>query len=144
MTSIRKYVYAALLAAAALNFAPMKASAAEMPVKGKFTLTHAVMWGNAKIPAGEYEFSYYTSGVSPMLVLSKVSGSRSGYMVLVRATEDIKASSDNHLVLETSADGSYVSTMQLPEFGMALEFAAPTRAAEKQLAKATVATSAGQ
>ncbi|HVI76958.1 MAG TPA: hypothetical protein VM715_02100 [Candidatus Acidoferrum sp.] len=142
MTSIRRFVYVALLAAAAFNFAPKTASAEE-PAKGKFTLTHDVMWGNAKIPAGEYQFSYNIAGVSPVLVLSKISGSPAGYMVLVRATKEIASSASSHLVLETSPDGSYVSTMQLPEFGMALEFSAP-RKTEKQFAKAAIATSAGQ
>jgi hypothetical protein len=142
MISIRKFAYAALLATAALNFAATKASAEE-PVKGKFTLTHDVMWGNAKIPAGEYQFCYNTAGVSPVMVLSKVSGAPAGYMVLVSATDEITSSASSHLVVETSADGRYVSEMQLPEFGMALEFSAP-RVTVKQVAKAAIGASAGQ
>ena len=56
MNTVRKYVYAALLAAAAMNFAPTNA-AAEEPAHGKFTLKHDVNWGNAVVPAGEYSFS---------------------------------------------------------------------------------------
>jgi hypothetical protein len=143
MISTRKFVYAAFLAAAALNLTPKAASASE-PAKGKFTLTHDVLWGNAKIPAGDYLFSYNTESVSPVLTLSRVSGAPAGYMVLVRATEDITFSAANRLVLETSADGSYVSAMQLPYFGMSLQFAAPSHTAEKQLAKAATVASAGQ
>ncbi len=143
MISTRKFLYAALLAAAALNLTPTAASAAE-PAKGKFTLTHDVLWGNAKLPAGDYQFSYNTEGVSPVLTLSKISGAPAGYMVLVRATEDITFSAANRLVLETSADGSYVSAMQLPYFGMSLQFSAPSHTTEKQLAKAAVGGSAGQ
>jgi hypothetical protein len=53
MTLIRKFAYATLLALTALNFAPSLASAQE-PARGKFTLTHEVHWGDAKVPAGDY------------------------------------------------------------------------------------------
>ena len=52
MNTVRKFVYAALLVAAALHFAPSSA-AAEEPAHGKFTLKHDVNWGNAVVPAGE-------------------------------------------------------------------------------------------
>ena len=57
MTTIRKFVYAAVLAATAMNFAPSLAAAQE-PAHGKFTLKHNVNWSNAVVPAGDYEFSY--------------------------------------------------------------------------------------
>ncbi len=142
MTSIRKFVYAALLAAAALNIATV--ASAEEPARGKFTLTHDVRWGTAKLPAGDYQFSYHAEGVSPVLVLSKISGAPAGYMVLVRVTEEVNISAGGRLMLETSADGSYVTAMQLPEFGMVLHFAAPAHGPERQMAKASVGTSAGQ
>src|ERR1700693_4231670 len=79
MTSIRKFAYAALLAFTALNFAPSLASAQE-PARGHFTLTHEVHWGNAKVPAGDYEFSFDPNGTARMLSLSKLSGARAGYL----------------------------------------------------------------
>jgi hypothetical protein len=143
MTSIRKFIYAALVAATLLNFAPTPASAEE-PAKGKFTLTHEVRWGNAKIPAGDYQFSYNTVGISPVLMLSKISGAPAGYMVLVHMTEETPSSAVNHLVLETTSDGSYVSAMKLPEFGMTLYFDVPSHATGKEPAKAGLVASAGQ
>jgi len=141
MISIRKFAYAALLAAAALNLAPSLASAQE-PARGKFTLTHDVRWGTARVPAGEYAFSFNTEGFSPVLMLSKINGAPAGYMVLVSMTEEIKTSSINELELETNSDGSYVSAMQLPEFGMTLHFRVPTATAEKQIARAVTTASA--
>jgi hypothetical protein len=143
MTSIRKFAFAALLAASALSFVPAAASAQES-AHGKFTLSHEVRWGSATIPAGEYAFSFDPDNASPVLVLSKLSGARAGYMVLVPATEDAKASDVNRLVLETTADGSYVSAMELPRFGMTLHFNAPSHSPEKQIAKAVTTASAGQ
>ena len=82
MTTIRKFVYAALLAVTAMNFAPSLAAAQE-PAHGKFTLKHNVNWGNAVVPAGDYEFSYDPYQSKPVLTLSKLSGTRAGYMLLV-------------------------------------------------------------
>jgi hypothetical protein len=144
MTSIRKFAYAMLLAFTVLNYAPSLASAQE-PARGKFTLTHEVHWGNAKVPAGDYEFSFDPDTGAHMLSLSKLSGARAGYMLLVPSTEDAKPSDLSRLVLETTPDGSYVSAMQLPEFGMTLLFNVPSHATEKQIAKAaTTAAASGQ
>ena len=65
MTTVRKFVYAALLAVTAMSFTPSPAAAQE-PAHGKFTLTHNVNWGSAVVPAGDYEFSYYPYQPSPV------------------------------------------------------------------------------
>jgi hypothetical protein len=134
MTTIRKFVYAALLAVTAISFAPSLAAAQE-PAHGKFTLKHNVSWGNAAVPAGDYEFSYDPYQSSPVLTLSKLSGTRAGYMLLVVTAESSKPSDSNQLLLETTADGSYVSAMELAECGMTLHFSVPSHAL-KQMAKA--------
>jgi hypothetical protein len=134
MTTIRKFVYAALLAVTVVNFAPSLAAAQE-PAHGKFTLKHNVNWSNAVVPAGDYEFSYDPYQSKPLLVLSKLSGTRAGFMLLVSGSEESKPSDTNQLLLEIVADGSYVSTMQLAECGMTLHFNVPSHPL-KQMAKA--------
>jgi hypothetical protein len=131
-----------VLAASLLAIAPSPASAQE--ARGSFTLMHDVRWEKATIPAGEYGFSYDASNPSPVLVLSKLNGARAGFMMLVPATERTKASGGDRLVLESTPEGSYVSAMELPGFGITLEFNVPSRVAEKQLAKAVTTASAGQ
>jgi hypothetical protein len=143
MTSIRKFVLAVLLAASALLLAPTVASA-QQPAHGKFTLPHDVRWGSAKVPAGEYAFSFDPETASPVLILSKVSGVPTGFLMLVPSTEDSKPSDLNRLVLASTPEGSYVSKMQLPEFGMTLAFPVPSHAAEKPMAKAVTTASSGQ
>jgi hypothetical protein len=143
MKTIRYYAYAAMLAASALNFAPTLASAQEA-AKGKFTLSHEAHLGSATLAAGEYAFSFDPDSGSRMLNLSKLTGARTGYMVLVTDTEDSKPSDQSRLILEATTDGSYVSAMQLPEFGMTLRFTVPSHT-ERQIAKAaTTATASGQ
>ena len=143
MTLIRKFVFPALLAASALSLAPTVAWA-QQPARGKFTLPHDVRWGSAKVPSGEYEFSFDPENPSPVLILSKVSGVPTGFLMLVPSTENSRHSNVNRLVLESTPEGSYVSQMQLPEFGLTLDFAVPSHAAEKQMAKAVTTASAGQ
>jgi hypothetical protein len=135
MTSIRRFVYASLLVLTTLHLTPSTASAQEA-ARGTFTLTRDVHWGSAKIPAGDYRFSYEPNGVMGMLTLNKLDGTPKGYLLLVHDMEESKPSDLSRLVLKTARDGSYVSAMQLPEFGMTLHFAAPSRTSEKQIARA--------
>jgi len=139
MTSIRKFAYASLLAFTALNIAPSLASAQE-PARGQFTLSHEVHWENAKLPAGDYAFSFDPYNGSRMLIVSKLSGARAGYILLVPSMDDIKQSDLSRLVLEATPDGSYVSALQLPEYGMTLHFNVPSHTPERQIAKAATAT----
>ena len=143
MTSIRNFAYATLLAFTALNFSPITASAQEA-TRGKFTLTHAVCFGNAKLTAGDYEFSFDPNATSRILNLSKLGAAGTAYMVVVPSIEDTKAADISRLILKTTRDGSYVSAMQLPQFGMTLVFNVPSHTPERQLAKATATAAAGQ
>jgi hypothetical protein len=143
MKSIRNYVYATILAASALNFAPSLASGQES-AHGKFTLTHEVHWGSAKLPAGEYKFSFDPGNVSRTLTLSKISGVSAGFMVLVPDTDESKPTDASLLVLTATPEGSYVSAMQLPEFGMTLHFTVPAHAAAKQSARTATIASASR
>jgi hypothetical protein len=139
MKTIRKFAFATLLAMTTLNFAPTLASAQE-PAHGKFTLTHEVHWGSAKLPAGQYMFSFDPDAGFRVLSLNKLSGIGASYMVLVRVVDEAKPKDMSRLVLEATPGGSYVSAMQLPEFGMTLYFPVPSHATGKQIARADTAT----
>ena len=141
MRPIRNFAYATLLAFTALNFSPKTASAQE-PMRGKFTLTHEVRFGNAKLQAGNYEFSFDPNATSRMLTLSKLGADRTAYLVVVPSIEDTRPTDISRLILKTTRDGSYVSAMQLPQLGMTLVFTVPSHAAERQIAKATTTAAA--
>ncbi len=138
MRFICKYVYAALLSLTALNIVPSAIAGDEM-AKGSFTLSHDVHWQNALVPAGEYRFSLQADGVAGRLMLSKVSGTPAGFMLVVSDTDEMSGAGPGRLLLENTAEGSYVSRMQLPEYGIALNFRVPT---EKQMARVITAASA--
>jgi hypothetical protein len=140
MKSIRKFVYAAVLMLSAFNFAPSLASAQE--ASGTFTLAHEVHWQNAVVPAGKYRFTIETNGPSELLTLRKISGRGAGFMLLVTDTEESQPSDLSQLVVVPRPGGSFVSTMQLPEFGMTLHFAVPAEAREMAQSAATSTASA--
>jgi len=135
MTTIRKFAYAALLAFTTLNFLPSPASAQE-PAQGAFTLSHEVHWGNAMVPAGYYKFWFDPAATPRVLTLSRMSDPRAGFLLLVPSTTETKPSGMSRLMLENTSAGSYVNSMQLPEFGITLEFNVPSHPAERQIAKA--------
>jgi hypothetical protein len=139
MKTIRNFAYATLLVLTALNFAPSLASAQE-EAHGTFKLTHDVLWQNAVVPAGEYKFSFNSEDFPKLLMLSKLTGARTGYMLTVHDSEEAKPSDTSRLVVETTAEGSYVSAMQLPEFGVTLHFSVPAPVTERRIAKAAKTT----
>ena len=138
MKSIRRFVYAAVLVLSALNFAPSVASAQD--AVGTFTLTHEVRWQNAIVPAGKYRFTMGANGPSELLTLTKITGSGAGFLLMVTDTEASKPSDLSRLVVVPRPSGSFVSTMQLPDFGMTLHFAVP--AETREVAQAAVSTTA--
>ena len=125
MTSIRKFIYAGLLAFTTLNLMPNLASAQE-PANGQFTLSHDVHWQNAMVPAGDYKFSLEPEGAFGVLTLSKTSGVREGFVFLVDETDEAKATDSSRLFLQSTSAGSYARAMQLPRFGITLHFTVPS------------------
>jgi len=143
MISIRKFTLAALLAAATFTVAPNSASA-QQPARGNFKLTHDVLFGNTRIPAGDYAFSYDPQNTAPFLNLSKISSPRTGFIILVPSTEGTPTGHGSRLVLASSASGNYVKAMELPDCELTLHFFTPSGAAEKQIAKVVTTAPTGQ
>ena len=123
MKSIRRFAYAAFLTLSALNFTPSLASAQH--AAGTFTLTHEVHWQNTVVPAGKYRFTMGVNGPSELLTLTKITGTGAGFLLRVTDTEASQPSDLSRLVVVSRPDGSFVSTMQLPDFGMTLHFSVP-------------------
>jgi hypothetical protein len=135
MNSSRRFVYAAVLVLSALNFAPNLASAQD--AAGTFTLSHEVRWQSAVVPAGKYRFTVGASGSSEMLTLRKVNGSAAGFMLLATNAENSQPSDHSQLVVVSRPGGNFVSTMQLPEFGLTLNFGVPSETREVAQSVAT-------
>jgi len=128
MRSIGRFVYSVVLALSALTFTPSPASAQEM--HGSFTLSHEVRWQKYVVPAGDYRFEVQPKGPSAILQLRKVSGNNAGFLIMANNAESSKPSDLDRLVVVARASGSYVSSMELPQFGETLRFAVPTESRE--------------
>jgi hypothetical protein len=128
MRSIRRFVYSVVLALSALTFTPSPASAQEL--HGSFTLSHEVRWQRYVVPAGDYRFEVQPKGPSAILLLRKVSGDSAGFLILADNAELSKPSALAKLVVVARRSGSYVSSMDLPEFGETLRFAVPAESPE--------------
>ena len=139
MNSIRRLTYAALLAVSTLSIAPCVASA--QVAQGTFTLSHEVRWQNATVPAGGYRFSYDPDRPSGVLVLTRLDSASAGLIIMVPDTDTLENVGASHLVLNSSASGTYVSELLLPDSGVTLHFNTPRRT-DKQIAKATTTTTA--
>jgi len=135
ISTIRRFIYAGLLALTTLTLAPALASAQES--RGQFTLTHSVLWEKAIVPAGEYEFNFKAEGPTGVLTLTKLDSPHAGFMFLVSDTEETRPSDTSKLTLQRVSAGSYVSALTLADYGMTLHFAAPPRTAEKVIARAS-------
>jgi len=138
MKSIRRFAYAAVLTLSALNFTPSLASAQD--AAGTFTLTHEVHWQNAVVPAGKYRFTMGTNGPSELLTLTKITGTGAGFLLMVTDTEASQPSDLSRLVVVSRPSGSFVSTMQLPDFGMTLHFSVPPE--QRKIAQSAGTTTA--
>jgi hypothetical protein len=144
MKSIRKFAYASILALGTLTLMPALASAQD--ARGAFTLTHNVLWQNIAVPAGNYKFSVELRGPSEMLMLHKVSGDNSGFMILVNDVDSVvpttaAASENGKLTLVSQSGNRYVSSMELPSIGATLHFAVPAETRELAMARGASASS---
>jgi hypothetical protein len=128
MKSIRKLAYAAVLTLSALTFAPTLASAQDEG--GRFTLTHEVHWQNVVVPAGAYRFSLQSMGPSEMLTITKTTGRPASFMLIAKVS-DAPNSKAGRLVILSKFGEPYVSAMDLPQFEVTLQFAAPANSGKE-------------
>lgn len=135
MTSIRKFVYAAIVAASTFSLAPAVASAQE--ARGEFTLIHSVLWEKAVVPPGEYVFTFKGEGAMGVLTLTKLDNPHAGFMFLVNDTDVSQPVGTSKLVLQKMEAGTYVSAMTLADDGVTLHFTAPARSSAKEIARAS-------
>jgi hypothetical protein len=132
MTSLRKLIYAAVLAITTISLVPSLASAQES--RGQFTLTHSVLWEKAIVPAGQYVFNFKNEGATGVLTLTKLDSPHAGFLFLVTDTEEIRPSDTSKLTLRRIAAGTYVSAMTLADYGLTLRFTTPPQIKENVIA----------
>ena len=133
MKSLTRLAFAAVLAASALS---LPSSASAQSARGTFNLTHEVTWQSSVVPAGEYEFSLEPGGATVLLTLRPRSGNGPGFILLVNSTGRSTSSDLNRILLVSRAGKSFVSALELSNFGTTLRFTVPPESAGKELALA--------
>ena len=137
MKSIRSFWFAVILTLGTLG--QLAGSAyAQSPVQGRFNLPYEVNWENTVVPAGDYEFYLRPTGGSDLLTLQKIGGMSWAFLVLVREPAPAGSADLNKLVFVVREGKRFVRSMQLPEFGMGLDFIVPDKPVHsgKQIARA--------
>jgi len=137
MRSIRRFSFAVVLTLGALGqYAGL--AHAQSTVEGRFNLPYEVRWENTVVPPGDYEFYLRSAGASELLTLQKIGGNSWEFPVLARAPEQVRLGDLNQLTFVIRDGKRFVSSMQLPEFGMNLAFIVQDKPAHsgKQAAQA--------
>jgi len=129
MRSIRKFAYAAALAATILGVEPALVAAED--ARGAFTLTHEVHWQKYVLRPGNYAFSIKSVGSAEFLMLRGRNGTGTDAMLMVNNVETPKQDEVSQLVLVSRDGQSFVSTMELPGYDMSLHFAVPPDKSQK-------------
>lgn len=132
MNFVHKLVSTLALSLLALGLSSTVASA--QTARGTFTLTHDVRWQNASVPAGEYQFSLESRGPSELMTLRQRDGAHASFMLLVGSASPSAGASLDRLVLVSRGGKSYVRTLELPYYGIALHFTVPAEGTELALA----------
>ncbi len=125
MKTIRRFsfVRVLLLMAAALSLSTSYA-AAESSERGTFTLPTEAHWGITVLPAGTYSFTVESMGSYPTITVRSSDGKVSG-MFVATAVLSMEESGKQLLTLTRRGDEMYVSSFQLSDEGVVLEYTLP-------------------
>ncbi len=93
-------------------------------VHGKFKLTTETRWGKLLLAPGEYQFTTSPDAAGRIVTVSSKDSGRSG-MIMSEGVSDPDSARGSRLLLGQSAEGVYVRSLALGEFGMTLTFGAP-------------------
>ncbi len=129
MRSIRKFAYAAALAATIFCLEPTLVAAED--ARGVFTLTHEVHWQKYVLRPGDYSFYVKSVGSAEFLTLRGHNGTGTDAMLMANDVETPKQDRVSQLVLVSRGGQSFVSTMELPGYDMTLHFTVPSEKTQK-------------
>lgn len=126
MRSIRRFTYATLLVLGVFSLQPSLAAAEDG--SGHFTLAHEARLQNLVLPAGEYAFSVESMGFSKLVRLRNVTQDPlgAGVLTIVNDVETLNTEGVNRLLMVSRNGESFVTALELPDFGIVLRFKVPS------------------
>ena len=129
MRSIRKFAYAAVLGLSIFTIQPTLVAAED--ARGVFTLSHEVHWQNVVLGPGDYAFSLKGAGRPMFLMIRGIHGTDTDAMLLVSEVRPAKSTGSSKLTLVPRGGQSFVSSMELSDYEMALNFVVPSETSSK-------------
>jgi hypothetical protein len=140
-----KYFVVRALVFALFGIGLLSASGSAETLRGTFKLSTEARWGMMVLAPGDYEFTYDSASSSRVVTVQSRESGWTG-MVMAKALSGTGDKATSGLQLATSEKGTYVKSLYISEFGVALDFSPPKRGRELRLTRAThvdVASAAG-
>jgi hypothetical protein len=100
---------------------------------GNFTLPHAVRWGQATLPAGDYTIRI-SSFNSPAATIHSIDGKIAAFVLM--GTRQDSEKGPGSLTIVTRSNQRTVASLNLPQSGVALVYTPMTKSEREMLAKA--------
>jgi len=137
MKSLRS-IWSVVVLSIAISGVLSETSHAQTIAKGQFKLEHEVHWQNALVPPGDYSFYVRRSGGAEFLMLERAGAGATGFFLMVPASRPASAPDIDQVVIVFRGDRRFVSSMELSQYGIGLDFSVPqeTMAIPKQSARA--------
>jgi hypothetical protein len=125
MNSLKKsnWMRWAALAALAVSLGSTLANAQD--IEGKFNLPFTALWGGAVLTPGQYSFTYGAVTPSGTQLITVSRGRRHVAMILAGSTSEGQFSDPSHLTAVRVAGTYRITSLQLNEQEIRLDFALP-------------------
>jgi hypothetical protein len=98
---------------------------------GKFTLPYAAHFGNATLPAGEYQYNIDVNSSTPITTLRKLAPNAAGFMLMAASTAEANSAEPDRLVIKRIAGQRVVTALYVHELGLVLRYPAPKAQADE-------------
>jgi hypothetical protein len=125
MNSLKKSNWMKYTALAVLALSVGRGLANAQDVQGKFNLPFTARWGGTVLTPGHYSFTYgaMTRGGTPMITVYRER--RGVAMILTRPASEGQFSDSSHLTAVPVAGGYRITSLQLSDQGIRLDFPMP-------------------
>ena len=124
MKTIRRFALVPMLLLGLLSMTVVPFAAQAEDLRGRFTLTSETLWGDVKLPAGEYTYSLATRSSMPVILLRSADGNQAAFIAASAETEST-AMTPNALTIETINGVNVVVALHMSDARTVLHYASP-------------------
>jgi hypothetical protein len=124
MKTIRRFALVPMLLLGLLSMTVVPFAAQAEDLRGRFTLTSETLWGDVKLPAGEYTYSLATRSSMPVILLRSVDGTEAAFIAANAVTEAVPMAS-NALTIEKVNGVNVVVALHVSDARTVLHYSSP-------------------